>query len=392
MSQERASPEPGPGISVVVTTYQRRAYAQRAVDSVLAQTNEDFEVIVVDDGSTDGTDRAFAEVDSRVRYVWQENRGVSAACNEGIRLARAPIVAFLDSDDRWRPGHLAVVAEMFSRYPETILLCTRPRFLFSSRSRRRDARLVDALPLLLVENFVGPRSSVAIRKSALVTAEGFDEALSASEGRDLWLRLASQGPFCLVDSRTTIIQVTERSLTTEGRASSAHVPVDELIAKRIAGDVARLDRPDAPELAARAVGRQQYVTALRGLVSHDDEAVTRGLGEACKLLPELSREAYLVARRMQFIAASRSERLHHLATAAACWPEPCSDTAMYLRGNAILLALRMGRPRTAARLAAGWQLRPTPGFLSRTYPLWWQLARTTLGSWTRLSRDTVYER
>jgi glycosyltransferase involved in cell wall biosynthesis len=89
-------------VSVVIPTYQRRRFVVRAVESVLGQTVQDSEAIVVDEGSTDGTAEALAGLDPRVYHVWQENRGVSAARNAGIRLARAPIVAFLDSDDRWR--------------------------------------------------------------------------------------------------------------------------------------------------------------------------------------------------------------------------------------------------------------------------------------------------
>ncbi len=391
-SLETGARTPVPSVSVVVPTYQRRWYVVRAVRSALAQTFEDFELVVVDDGSTDGTGAALAGLDRRIRYVWQENEGVAAACNAGIRLARAPIVAFLHSDDRWRHNHLSIVLQAFQSRPEAVLVCTRPRFLFSGRTPAREPRVLDALPLLLVENFVGHPSSVAVQRAAAVAVGGFDETLVVSEGRELWFRLSTQGPFCLIERRTTIIQVTQTSLTEHGRASGAHVPADELMAERIATEVARLDRPDSAQLAAGAQGRLQYVAALRGLVSRDDEAVARALEEACGLLPALSTEAFLVTRRIQHIANGRPERLRHLVTAATLWPEPRSDTALYLRGSSILLALRMGKPRTAAQLAARWPLTATPGFLTRTYPLWWRLATTTLGSWTHLSRDTVYER
>ncbi len=77
-----------PTVSVVIPTYQRRDDVLRAVESVLAQSFEDFEVIVVDDGSTDGTAEALAGLDPRLRYVWHENRGTGAARNAGLRLAR----------------------------------------------------------------------------------------------------------------------------------------------------------------------------------------------------------------------------------------------------------------------------------------------------------------
>src|SRR5438132_3254976 len=101
-----------PAVSVIVPTFQRREYVVRAVGSVLAQTYEDFELIVVDDGSTDGTGEALAGLDGRLRYLWQENRGTGAARNTGLRLARGEIVAFLDSDNRWLPHHLGIVTEV----------------------------------------------------------------------------------------------------------------------------------------------------------------------------------------------------------------------------------------------------------------------------------------
>src|SRR2546423_455961 len=96
-----------PAVSVLVPTYQRRAAVALAVRSILAQTYRDFEVIVVDDGSTDGTEDEVAPLG--VRYLWQENRGVSAARNAGLWVARGRIIAFLDSDNMWYPDHLEYI-------------------------------------------------------------------------------------------------------------------------------------------------------------------------------------------------------------------------------------------------------------------------------------------
>jgi glycosyltransferase involved in cell wall biosynthesis len=107
-----------PAVSAIVPTYQRRELVKRAVASVFSQTYRDFELIVVDDGSTDGTAEALAAVgDDRLVYHWQSNRGVSAARNTGIRLARGAILAFLDCDNRWLPDHWAVVTKALGAYP-----------------------------------------------------------------------------------------------------------------------------------------------------------------------------------------------------------------------------------------------------------------------------------
>ena len=96
-----------PQVSVVIPTYNRAHILGRAIDSVLQQTHRDLELIIVDDGSSDGTAALVRGIeDPRVRYVHQQNRGVSAARNRGIAEARAEWLAFLDSDDEWLPQKL----------------------------------------------------------------------------------------------------------------------------------------------------------------------------------------------------------------------------------------------------------------------------------------------
>lgn len=97
-----------PRVSVIIPTYNRREYVQEAIDSALAQTFTDYEIIVIDDGSTDGTSEALqARYGNRIHYEWQENQGESVARNRGIELARGEYIAFLDSDDLWHPEKLA---------------------------------------------------------------------------------------------------------------------------------------------------------------------------------------------------------------------------------------------------------------------------------------------
>ena len=134
-----------PGRLRRLPTYQRREWVCRAVRSVFAQRYTDWELIVVDDGSTDGTEEALQAFGPRLRYLWQENRGVSAARNAGLRLARGEIVAFLDSDDTWLPDHLETVVAMLEREPEAALVSTCPRYQIRGRDEVAATCLVDPL-------------------------------------------------------------------------------------------------------------------------------------------------------------------------------------------------------------------------------------------------------
>ncbi|KXS41974.1 MAG: family 2 glycosyl transferase [Methanolobus sp. T82-4] len=108
-----------PLISVVIPLYNKELHIKRAINSVLVQTIQDFEIVVVDDGSTDKSSEIVRTInDERIKLIQQENRGVSAARNRGIEKARADIIAFLDSDDEWLPTFLETVIRLRKLFPE----------------------------------------------------------------------------------------------------------------------------------------------------------------------------------------------------------------------------------------------------------------------------------
>ncbi len=108
-----------PLISVIVPTYNRERYVVAAIESVLAQDYAPVELIVVDDGSTDGTAAAIDRIGADIRYVYQENQGTAAARNAGVALANGSFLAFLDSDDLWLPDKLTRQLGVFVAHPET---------------------------------------------------------------------------------------------------------------------------------------------------------------------------------------------------------------------------------------------------------------------------------
>ena len=114
-----------PAVSVIIPLYNKAPYIKRALDSVLAQTVQDFEVVVVNDGSTDGGEKIVeGYTNPRIRLINQENQGVSAARNHGVDAARAELVAFLDADDEWLPEFLETILRLREKWPEAGLYGT----------------------------------------------------------------------------------------------------------------------------------------------------------------------------------------------------------------------------------------------------------------------------
>lgn len=185
------------GISVVIPTFNRRVLVERAIRSVLAQTHPVDDIIVVDDGSTDGTaDSLAVQFGDRIRYVWQENRGVSAARNRGIGLARGRYVTFLDSDDEWLPEKTRVQWEWMEAHPDVgMVLCDVVRRfpdgsteVFHRRTMLpRDGHILEHV---LFEPTLVP-ASVMLRREVAQQVGGFDEGLATAEDLDYHLKVAA---------------------------------------------------------------------------------------------------------------------------------------------------------------------------------------------------------
>jgi glycosyltransferase involved in cell wall biosynthesis len=186
-----------PKVSVVIPVLNRPVAVRRAIDSVLAQTFQDFEIIVVDDGSTDETAAAVhACVDPRITLIRHDRRrGGGAARNTGIRAGSAPYVAFLDSDDEWLPTKLQRQLELFERSSERLaLVYTGAEWIYPDGTVRAVIRRphADLARRLLTSNVVGETSVGMVRRSALNEIGGFDESLPSCQDMDLWLRLCER--------------------------------------------------------------------------------------------------------------------------------------------------------------------------------------------------------
>ena len=191
-----------PMISVIIPTYNRAAFLREAVESVLKQTFENFELIIVDDGSTDKTRQLLESYSSRLRCHFQNNQGVSAARNQGIRLARGRWIAFLDSDDLWLPEKLALQMDFFSRNGEALICQTEELWLRNGRRvnpcKKHQKPSGDVFAPSLNLCLISP-SAVMIYKEIFASVGTFDESLPACEDYDLWLRIAARYPVYLID-------------------------------------------------------------------------------------------------------------------------------------------------------------------------------------------------
>jgi glycosyltransferase involved in cell wall biosynthesis len=188
-------------LSVIIPTYNRAAWLEEAIHSVLEQDHfldsPDFELLVVDDGSQDHTRELVAALGSPVRYLYQEHRGVSAARNTGLEAAAGEFVAFLDSDDLWKPQKISRQLAFMRKHPESVCCCTEEiwirhgRFVNPRKKHKKHSGWVfdKFLPLCLLS-----LSSALFQRSVFEEIGGFDEDLPACEDYDLGLRLAHRYP------------------------------------------------------------------------------------------------------------------------------------------------------------------------------------------------------
>ncbi len=194
-----------PEVSAIVPTYNRRAMASEAAASVLAQRGADFELIVVDDGSSDGTLAHLAAAygsNPALRLTRIKHRGPAAARNHGVSLARAPFIAFLDSDDLWAPDKLSRQLSFMRGHPQCSISQSDEIWIRNGRrvnpGRRHLKRAGDIFADSLRTCLISP-SAVIMSTKLFRAIGGFDEDFAAAEDYDLWLRILAQHQVGLLD-------------------------------------------------------------------------------------------------------------------------------------------------------------------------------------------------
>lgn len=226
-------------VSVVVPLYNKAPYIRRALDSVLQQSFRDFEIIVVDDGSTDGS-AAIAQSfdDDRIRIITQTNRGTSAARNTGIYAARFELVAFLDADDAWEANFLQTVMELYHAYTEAEIFAT--AYLKDIAGKKKRPKL-KGLPGRvwsgIIPNYFQSvlwdlpviSSAVMMKRHVFDMVGLFKEGEALGEDQDMWCRIALRFPLAYSTKPCAVYYMnTARSTCYKRDLVQSYPVIDEL--------------------------------------------------------------------------------------------------------------------------------------------------------------------
>ncbi len=211
---------PVPLISVVIPSFNYARYVGQAIESVLSQTFTDFELTVIDDGSRDETRAVVTRyTDSRLRYVYQENSGLSATRNNGFAMTSGEFIAYLDADDLWLPHKLERQVERVKDDPG-VGLVSGGYYLqdeeTGARTERRSVLEGNVLHRVAIENVVaGSATTSLLRRSVLERTGLFDTTLRACEDWDLWLRVARVTRFAYVDEPIAVLRRHRTNMSSE---------------------------------------------------------------------------------------------------------------------------------------------------------------------------------
>lgn len=190
-----------PFFSVIIPLYNKENHIKATLESVLSQTFNDFEVIVIDDGSTDGSAAEVSKIeDERIKLFNIENHGVSHARNFGVQQSNSDFIAFLDADDLWKPFHLENLKSLYDEFPNCGMYATAYESQFGDKmiashyyripKKRQWSGIVWDFFELSSINCIASSSSVMIPKTIYNGLNGFDTSYNSGEDIDLWIRMA----------------------------------------------------------------------------------------------------------------------------------------------------------------------------------------------------------
>jgi glycosyltransferase involved in cell wall biosynthesis len=212
-----------PKISVIIPTYNHGRYVGKAINSVLNQTYKDFEIIVVDDGSTDNTRHLIDTYENQIEYIYQENQGLASARNTGIQASQAKYVAFLDADDWFAKENLEIKVAYMEDHPDAAWVYSDWQYLddkgnylekgstiFKYAHKKLTGHLFEEL--VYNRNFISP-CTVALKKKILEEVGYFDPSVICQEDLDLWLRISLRYPAHYIDKVLVYVTALPGSLS-----------------------------------------------------------------------------------------------------------------------------------------------------------------------------------
>jgi glycosyltransferase involved in cell wall biosynthesis len=296
-----------PLVSAIIPTFNRELTITRAVRSALAQTYINIEVIVVDDGSCDGTAQALRQFGKQIVVLQQENAGPSRARNFGASKAHGEILAFLDSDDEWLPDKIEKQVGMMQAYGPSMPCCicnatyidgcdptSRTSFLMAGLTVRYENSILENPVEVLMTTFLLFNQVAAIRRDSFEQVGGFDATLHLLEDYELSLRLATLGPWGVL--RAPLVLKHEDTLgigVTAMKDELRHLAAKETVLKCI------LDNPRLPQPSIR-----RHISAELRLVWRQ-QSVHRWMLSAPRPLP-LAGRVVLFLDRIRKAVARRS--------------------------------------------------------------------------------------
>ena len=287
--------------SVIIPAYNAEKFIKNSINSVLNQTVKDFEIIVVNDGSKDDTAKVVAETkDYRVRLISQENAGVSAARNTGIKNAKGDFICFLDADDLWKPNHLEVVLQLINKYPNCSVYLTGHEIIL-----RDGQRISKSCPGVSVDiqsdnlfkhiweyGYFIHTNSIVCKKSAFDIVGQFVFGVKNGEDDDMWYRLFTYFSVAIT-SEVTTAYIRENS-----RATMSKVFVENWIfLQRVDGIMASTDVTDERKEYLHKLLEQRKLSAVRHYILMGDKKT------AWKKMKQIDRKSLKIKKYLETLLA-----------------------------------------------------------------------------------------
>lgn len=274
-------------VSIIIPTYNHAQYVVDAIQSVLNQVYDNYEIIVIDDGSQDKTRQVVAQFGNQVRYIWQENQGLSAARNTGIQAANGEFIALLDADDMYEPTFLSKLISELEANPDGDAVYCGYQFVDASNNPlpHIEKRLVppDQLyDVLLNGNFMVPECML-VRQRCYTEGQLFDEALRACEDWDMWLWISKQYKVLAIPDVLTRHRILPASMSSD--------PV-RMLNNRIAVlqkhfGITKSDLSHLTPVQRQAYSRAYLTTAVEYLQGHELDQAFRCLRKMLEFSPDL---------------------------------------------------------------------------------------------------------